>query len=108
MVAKAGPHRTLHECRCDAFVQAYKAEIEKLRAEVARLHQWVEDCQAGMYINCVYCGHRYGPNTEVPASMADVLKKHVEQCPDHPMSALRKEVEGLRERTAACPTCNKE
>ena len=23
-----------------------------------QLKQWVSDCQSGMYINCVYCGHR--------------------------------------------------
>ena len=60
-------------------------------AEVERLKAWVNDCQAGMYINCVYCGHRYGPDDEVPATMADVLKAHIEQCPEHPMSALKAE-----------------
>ena len=50
-----------------------------------------------MYINCVYCGHRYGPSDEVPASMADVLKEHVEQCPQHPMSALRAKLDALVE-----------
>ena len=48
---------------------------------------------AGMYINCVYCGHRYGPDSEVPAAMADVLKEHIEQCPKHPMSALKTRAE---------------
>ena len=72
-------------------------EIATLRAENERLEQWVSDCQAGMYINCVYCGHRYGPDSEVPAAMADVLKEHIEQCPKHPMSALRADYERLRE-----------
>lgn len=57
---------------------------ETSEQELARLRQWVNDLQAGCYINCVYCGHRYGPDTEVPASMADVLKAHIEQCPEHP------------------------
>lgn len=71
--------------------------------EIKRLRKWINDLQAGCYINCVYCGHRYGPNDEVPASMADVLKEHVEQCPEHPMSALKQEVEKLRESNAmAC------
>lgn len=59
------------------------------------LQQWVNDLQAGMYINCVYCGHRYGPDDEVPAAMADVLREHVEQCPKHPMSALKTERDAL-------------
>lgn len=60
--------------------------------ELGRLREWVHDLQSGMFINCVYCGHRYGPDDEVPSTMADALKEHVEQCPDHPMSKLRAEV----------------
>ncbi len=69
---------------------------DELKKKVERLHGWVTDLQAGMYINCVYCGHRYGPDDKVPASMADVLKAHVEQCPDHPMSKLKAENATLR------------
>ncbi len=72
------------------------AEISKLKADLAEARQWVNDLQSGMYINCVYCGHRYGPNTEVAASMADVLKQHVEQCPKHPMSKLKAEIAKLK------------
>lgn len=66
------------------------ARSKKQKDEVARLRRWIDDLQANCFINCVYCGHRYGPDDEVPASMADVLKEHVEQCPDHPMSHLKK------------------
>ena len=38
------------------------ATITEQRQENKRLEQWVNDLQSGMYINCVYCGHRYGPN----------------------------------------------
>jgi len=57
--------------------------------EVGRLEDWVADLQAGMYVNCIYCGHRYGPEDDVPATMADVLKEHIEHCPEHPASKLR-------------------
>jgi len=60
-----------------------------LRAEIERLTKWIADLQSGMYVNCVYCGHRYGPGETTPVSMADALKAHVEQCPKHPMSKLR-------------------
>lgn len=66
-----------------------------------RLQQWVKDLQSGMYINCVYCGHRYGPESEVPASMADVLKEHIAKCPKHPMSKLKQENERLQKQNAA-------
>lgn len=60
-------------------------------SELERLQLWVDDLQSGMYINCVYCGYRYGPADEVPATMADALKQHIEQCPKHPMSALKEQ-----------------
>jgi len=65
--------------------------------EIGRLRQWINDLQAGMYINCVYCGHRYGPDSEVPASMADVLKAHIEQCPEHPLSHAKARIKELEE-----------
>lgn len=72
--------------------------IHELADEIGRLRTWVNDLQSGMYINCVYCGHRYGPDDEVPATMAEVLKEHIEQCPEHPMSALTAENRALREQ----------
>ena len=69
----------------------------RLITEVRRLQAWVNDLQSGMYINCVYCGHRYGPGDEVPATMADVLKEHIEQCPQHPMSHLKSENRRLQD-----------
>lgn len=67
-----------------------------LLTEVERLRSWVNDLQSGMYVNCVYCGHRYGPRETTPATMADALKAHVERCPAHPMLALKAENERLR------------
>ena len=55
---------------------------------IRKLRQWIGDLQSGMYINCVYCGHRYGPKDQVPSSMANVLKEHIKTCPQHPMSSL--------------------
>lgn len=72
------------------------SEFQELREENERLRQWVADLQSGMYINCVYCGHRYGPSKDTPAVMADVLKAHIEGCPEHPMSKLKHENEELK------------
>lgn len=74
----------------------YLRHVSYLKEELEKLQQWVNDLQAGMYINCVYCGHRYGPNNEVPATMAEVLKEHIEVCPKHPMSALKTELEKIK------------
>jgi hypothetical protein len=71
--------------------------VDALIEENDRLQKWVDDLQSGMYINCVYCGHNYGPEDEVPATMAEVLKEHVEQCPKHPMSQLKAQNEKLKE-----------
>jgi hypothetical protein len=97
-----------------AFGMAFPGDREKVAkliaehdaakdAEIERLKQWVSDCQSGMYVNCVYCGHRYGPGDEVPSSMADVLKEHIEQCPKHPMSKLKAENERLRDIIGMIP-----
>lgn len=62
---------------------------DALRGDVTRLKQHVQDLQQGMWVNCVYCGHRYGPQEDTPVALADLLKEHVEKCPEHPMSKLR-------------------
>ena len=74
---------------CDSLATA--------EANNERLQQWVNDLQAGCFINCVYCGHRYGPDPGTPVAMADVLREHIEQCPEHPLSEARAEIERLRE-----------
>jgi polyhydroxyalkanoate synthesis regulator phasin len=76
-------------------------DTDELHNRIRELEQWVRDLQSGMYINCVYCGHRYGPKEGTPVSMADVLKEHIEACPQHPMSKLKEENEELRARLDA-------
>lgn len=71
-------------------------EINRLEKENVQLKQWVNDCQSGMYVNCVYCGYRYGPKENTPTSMADILKEHIEKCPKHPMSELKNKLESLQ------------
>ena len=72
-----------------------REEWDRIDKENLRLTNWVKDLQSGLYINCVYCGHRYGPNTVTPTSMADVLKKHIEECPHHPLRAAIEREEAL-------------
>jgi hypothetical protein len=61
--------------------------------EITRLNQWIADLQSGMYINCVYCGHRYEPGT--PDVRDKVLYDHIKQCPKHPLSKAMEVVQGL-------------
>ena len=77
---------------------------EQAEAERDEARAWVKDLHSGMYINCVYCGHRYGPKEDTPSSMADVLKAHVEQCPQHPMSALKAQLATVEADLAALRT----
>jgi hypothetical protein len=76
-------------------LRASQNYIEWLEGENQRLTNWVNDLQSKLYVNCVYCGHRYGPVGETPVAIADVLKTHIESCPQHPMSALKKELERI-------------
>jgi hypothetical protein len=66
-----------------------------VKKELARLRQWVADLQSGLYVNCVYCGHRYGPSPGTPVAMADVLKDHIAQCAEHPLSTMVRRCEYL-------------
>jgi hypothetical protein len=61
-------------------------ERDELLAKVDRLEKWVADLQDGRYVICAYCGHCYGPKGD--AALADVLKRHIAACPEHPMSRL--------------------
>ncbi len=77
-------------------VKSVCRDWQQQNRELERYKTWVNDLQSGMYINCVYCGHRYGPQEDVPASMADVLKEHISKCPEHPLAAALAEIERLK------------
>lgn len=86
----------------------YKARLEELVTDyraaerrIVELEQWVRDLQSGMYINCVYCGHRYGPRDGTPVAMADVLREHIEKCQRHPLAAERARAEAAEAKLAA-------
>jgi len=74
-----------------------RAVAEEVEGGIAGLKTWIGDLQSGLYINCVYCGFRYGPGESMPATLPDAgetlaataLREHVEKCPDHPMSHLK-------------------
>lgn len=64
-------------------------EISRLNGEIRRLQNWVNDLQSGMFINCAYCGHRYGPDDEVGVTMQEALYEHIKECPKHPLSKTK-------------------
>ena len=60
---------------------------EELIEENKRLESWIDDLQSGMFINCVYCGHRYGPDDKNHlVTMRKALEEHIAVCPKHPLS----------------------
>jgi len=71
--------------------------MEAMSATITRLRCWVDDLHSEMYINCVYCGHRYGPDTKETRAMSEVLHAHVAVCPEHPLSAALAEIEQLKQ-----------
>lgn len=87
--------------------------------KIKQLRTWINDLQTGMYVNCVYCGHRYGPAfcsecngtwtalrivaPVVAVAMADVLKQHVVQCPEHPMAKMRIALETIQKLCTDAP-----
>jgi len=77
-------------------INAPSPTIDKLQTDLEHYKKWVDELQSGLYINCVFCGHCYGPRDDPTSRMADVLKRHVENCPEHPMSKLKREIEELK------------
>jgi hypothetical protein len=77
----------LHQLEMEVGSQPYSVVLE-LIDHIRQRDKWIADLQSGMFINCVYCGHRYGRADQLPASKAEVLKQHIAKCPEHPMSAL--------------------
>ena len=86
-------HDRLDSSPRDVYVREL---LDWLVTEIDRLQNWVNDLQSGMYINCVYCGHRYGPKEDTPSVMADVLREHVEECPKHPLSLFKRALVACR------------
>ena len=83
---------------------------KELIEENKRLEAWIDDLQSGMWINCVYCGHRYGPNKgDHLVTMRKTLEKHIEECPKHPLSMARNrimELEAENKRLQMMNPCN--
>lgn len=87
----------------DMLVSGLETEriVGGLLARIHQLHGWLDDLQSGMFINCVYCGHRYGPKEDTPVTMADILREHIEKCPEHPLAQALEEKKRLETRVQA-------
>lgn len=81
------------------------AQMLALQSEIFRLERWKDDLLSGMWVNCVYCGHRYGPSESHPVAMATVLKEHIEICPKHPLSKLLANYRLIEEYAKHKPDC---
>ncbi len=69
---------------------------KELIEENKRLEAWIDDLQSGMWINCVYCGHRYGPNKgNHLVTMRKALETHIAECPKHPLAMARNRIKAL-------------
>lgn len=64
--------------------------------EIKRLEEWISDLHSNKYINCVYCGHRYGPDTVPPSR--EILHEHITKCEKHPLCEA---LQLLKEQKAA-------
>jgi hypothetical protein len=90
-------------------------QLAECREKLAVAEQWVDDLQSGMYINCVYCGHRYGPDDgDHLVSMRDALEAHIAICEKHPLAECRRklaaavEARGIEMLSLATKVCGPE
>lgn len=65
--------------------EIYQMELGQARTELTHYKAWVADLQSGMYINCMFCGFRYGPSNE---KMQERLEDHIYKCSKHPIRPL--------------------
>lgn len=101
--------------------------LEQAQDEIMTLNRWIRDLQSKFFVNCVYCGHRYGPavcercdgsgieeyrsdhttdkvcikcngsGAGTPVALADVLREHIMECPKHPVWALKTTLQDIHE-----------
>lgn len=80
-----------------------RQRVRELGAEVDRLKAWIADLQAGMYVACVYCGHRLAGRDAASSKWSDALRAHIETCSQHPASKLKVQLEAMTiARDRAC------
>lgn len=95
-----------HEATTFDRMVAAEAELTALKESSRAMKRWIDDLQSGMFINCVYCGHQYGPAPSTPVSMSEVLKAHIRTCPEHPLAAAERVIRAIAEnedcRYASC------
>jgi hypothetical protein len=72
---------------------AREKTVTELEQELERKRKWIEDLQNKGFVNCVYCGCRFGPAETTAPVLSDVLKRHMEECSKHPMSDLKKRLD---------------
>ena len=68
--------------------------IEKAE-EIKTLKGWINGLPQ-LYVNCVYCGHRFKPNPEVFPSQTDVVREHMEKCSKHPLFQANQKIKELK------------
>lgn len=81
-------------------------KVELQKREERRLMRWVTDLLSGKYVNCVYCGHRYGPTDTTPTSMSEILTEHIKHCEHHPLNSAIEVIKQLLPTAQfSCGTC---
>lgn len=81
----------------DYFMRKRAEDIKKLKKDNERLQKWVKKYQPHFFAKCSLCGHPYWPVNDVPDNPTELLKDHIENCPEHPMSALKRKNEQIME-----------
>jgi DNA-directed RNA polymerase subunit RPC12/RpoP len=85
--------------------------FNELLEENKKLESWIDELQSGMWINCVYCGHRYGPNAgpntkDFNLTMRKALEQHISECPKHPLSAAKQQIADHEQRIKELEAAN--
>jgi len=76
----------------------------KLAGERDDARDWVRRMtRETQVLTCVYCGQEYPPGS--PSHGSEVLTAHIEVCPKHPMSELKRKLAVAEARVSKCVAC---
>ena len=83
-----------------SYVDDLDDEIADLAAKVARLQIRCDNADPSKTY-CAHCGKEYAVDDD-----AEKIREHIEECPDHPIKAMREENERLCGGITALTTAN--
>lgn len=77
--------------------KSYEKQISDLERQLAEAQEEIQRCHKLLWgVQCACCGEIIGKDKQSQDVSLEVLKAHIEICPEHPLSAVKAENTKLR------------